>query len=110
MEIIHKFVIYPNVMNEFEEKCHEVCKVVLKRHYNEFRKDIKDEFFYNTPVQGQRRLTEMLCNVRREIDGVVQLGRNNTDLEVVKETIMGEYMQIGRKYGERVLKKAGLFR
>ena len=108
MDIFHKFVIYPNIMDGFEEKCHTVCKRVLKKHYDQFRKDIKDGFFYNTPVQGQRRLTEMLGNFRKEMDGVVQLGRNNTDLEVIKETIMGEYMQIGRKYGERVLKRAGL--
>ncbi|MGN7513678.1 MAG: hypothetical protein ACTHOM_04835 [Allomuricauda sp.] len=95
-------------MNDFEDKCHEVCKSVLKKHYNQFRKDIKDGFFYNTPVQGQRRLTEMLGNFRKEIDEVVRFGRHDNDSEVIKETIMGEYMQIGRKYGERVLKKAGL--
>jgi len=96
-------------MSDFEDKCHEVCKTVLKKHYNQFRKDIKDGFFYNTPVQGQRRLTEMLGNFRKEIDEVILFGRQDNDREVIKETIMGEYMQIGRKYGERVLKKAGLY-
>jgi hypothetical protein len=96
-------------MYDFEEKCHEVCKQVLKKHYNQFRKDIKDGFFYNTPVQGQRRLTEMLGKFRIELDEVVRLGRGDSNREVIKETIMGEYMKIGRKYGERVLKKAGLY-
>lgn len=95
-------------MNEFEEECHRVCQQVLKGQYNSFRKDIRDGFFYNTPAQGQRRLTEMLGAFRRELETRIPLSRHDTDAQVLKETIMGEYMQIGRTYGERILKKSGL--
>lgn len=96
-------------MNDFEQECHSVCKQVLKQVYNDFRKDIKDDFFYNTPTQGQRRLTEMLGAFRRELETQVPVGRHDTDAQVLKETIMGEYMRIGKTYGERVLRKSGLF-
>lgn len=96
-------------MNEFEQECHRICQQVLKRHYQEFKKDIKDGFFYNTPTQGQRRLTDMLGAFRRELETRIPLRRHDTDAQVLKETIMGEYMQIGRTYGERVLKKSGLY-
>ncbi len=95
-------------MNEFEKECHRVCKQVIKQVYNDFRKDIKDGFFYNTPAQGQRRLTEMLRMFRRELETRIPIGPYDTDTQVLKETIMGEYMQLGRTYGERVLRKSGL--
>nr|WP_298997251.1 hypothetical protein [uncultured Allomuricauda sp.] len=89
----------------YEEKYHKLCQQVLKRHYEQFREDIKDGFFYNTPAQAEKRLLDMIRNFRSEMEQRVPYSRNDVSNEVLKETILNQYIQIARKYGNRVKKK-----
>lgn len=91
-----------------EEKYHSICREVLKRHYNQFRLDIKDGFFYNTPARAEKRLLDMIRSFRADMERIVPVSPNDTNAQVLKETILNEYIQIARKYGNRVKKKRGL--
>ncbi|MEO0507669.1 MAG: hypothetical protein AAF090_16055 [Bacteroidota bacterium] len=91
-----------------EEKYRQLCQIVLKRHYNDFRNDIKDRFFYNTSTQAEKRLLDMIRNFRTEMEEMVPIRRNNIDDEVLQSQILGEYIQIARKYGNRVKRRYGL--
>lgn len=91
-----------------EDKYHSICRKVLKRHYNQFRKDLKDGFFYNTPAQAEKRLLDMIRNFRADMEQLVPVSHNETNAQVLKESILNEYIQIARKYGNRVKKRQGL--
>ncbi|NAY92108.1 hypothetical protein GTQ34_09260 [Muricauda sp. JGD-17] len=92
----------------FEDRYHKLCREELKRHYNHFREDIKDKFFYNTPTQAEKRLLDMIHNFRYEMERIAPIPRNDMDAQVLKETILNEYIQIARKYGNRVKERHGL--
>ncbi|MFD2101309.1 hypothetical protein [Flagellimonas iocasae] len=91
-----------------EEKYHSICREVLKRHYNQFRLDIKDDFFYNTPARAETRLLDMIRSFRSDMERLVPVSPNDTNAQVLKESILNEYIQIARKYGNRVKKRRGL--
>lgn len=91
-----------------EERYHKLCKQVLKKHYNTFRDDIKDGFFYTTPTQAEKRLLEMIYNFKREMEELVPVSPRDNNMHLMKESILAEYVAIARKYGNRVKRKYGL--
>ncbi|MEL7122579.1 MAG: hypothetical protein AAFO07_24245 [Bacteroidota bacterium] len=50
----------------------------------------------------------MIRNFRTEMEVRVPIRRNNIDDEVLQNQILGEYIQIARKYGNRVKRRYGL--
>ncbi|MCL6272543.1 hypothetical protein M3P19_00900 [Muricauda sp. 2012CJ35-5] len=91
-----------------EEQYHQICKNVLKRHYYSFREDINDGFFYNTPTQAEKRLLKMIRDFRSEMEQRVPVSHNDSNSQVLKEQILGDYINIARKYGNKVKRKQGM--
>ncbi len=87
------------------EQYEVICQRVLRKHYRAFRKVVSDPFFVSSETQAKAQLTKMLRNARMEAEEIVQVERWDSNSRRIAEILLGKYMHIGKKYGERYYRR-----
>jgi len=88
-----------------QEQYGKICQRVLRKHYRQYRKAVCDPFFVDCESKAKAKLTEMLRNVRVEVETIVEIPRWDMNSRRIAESIISDYLNIGRKYGERYYKR-----
>ena len=88
-----------------QDQYEKICQRVLRKHYREYSKAVCDPFFVDCESKAKAKLTEMLRNTRSEVETIVAIPRWDLNSRRIAERIIGKYLNIGRKYGERYYKR-----
>lgn len=88
-----------------QEQYEEICQRVLRKHYREFRARVSDPFFVDCEYTAKIELNKMLRNARAEMEAVIHIKRSDFNSREIAEIMLGKYLMIGRKYGQRYYRK-----
>ncbi len=86
------------------------CQKILREEYQSFRKKASDPFFISNEIEAFKAATQMLAVVRNRVEEAITVPRGDNKARATLETILSNYLVIGRRYALNYWRKRNAMR